>query len=649
MTLLAPLAGLFGAMLTLPVLVSFYLLRLRRRPLTLSSTMLWEQAAHDVQVNVPFRWIRPSLLLLLHLLILALFLLALARPAVITAGGGARRAFFLIDVSASMQATDAAGGLSRLDFARKRAIDVARTLGITRGDCSITVIAFAHEPSIVAPPTDTLSGLAGALAGIEPTDQLGRLEPALKLAETLITRAATEAESPGSAMVVVFSDGAFVDREPLSLAGAAVSYEPVSIARTDEAGNIAVVACSAARDENNPARARVFVRLQSTFRTERPVSLALLVDGELIRRHALLAPPMDSSGPGSIGRTFDIDVPDDALITCATAEGDLLACDDVASVYLPAPVRPRILLVYPDDSGPDPFLADALRELPSASYREAPLANYEAIADQLSGRMDLIVFDRTTPSRLPSVPTLTFGARLPGEPSSEPPATDGGFILTWDRRNPIMRDVSLDPVKVDRWLGPAPQDWLGTLGLVRDLALVRDGAIISLLQTRRADHALVRFELAQSNWPLNFSFPVFLFNAVDELTGAASSRSARSFSTTEPVVVRPLDERDGLILQGPMEIRIPQPGGEAGPVSLGIIPRAGVWRSARVDPPVIAVNLLNADESRLEAKSELVVAGARVRPADELAGPRELWPIFVAGAGVLLLIEWFVYAAHVRV
>ncbi|MBZ0172981.1 MAG: BatA domain-containing protein, partial [Phycisphaerales bacterium] len=74
MTLLSPGTMLLAASLTVPPLVVFYLLKLRRRPLRVTSTMLWEQAAHDMQVNVPLRWIRPNWLLLLHALILALLL-----------------------------------------------------------------------------------------------------------------------------------------------------------------------------------------------------------------------------------------------------------------------------------------------------------------------------------------------------------------------------------------------------------------------------------------------------------------------------------------------------------------------------------------------------------------------------------------------
>lgn len=649
MTFLAPLAGLVGTLVTLPPLLLFYFLRLRRRPLTVSSTMLWEQAAHDVQVNVPFRWIRPSVLLLLHLLILALFLLALARPAIEGGGGSAVRAFFLIDTSASMQATDAPDGAARLDAAKQRALEVGRRLMRAPGGCSITLITFAHDAAIASPPTDTLAGLRSALNAIRPTDQPGRLEPALRLVETLVSRVTGEDESPSAPIVSVFSDGALFDQSPLALAGATVTFEPVRVAPPPDAGNVAIVACSAARDDANPLRARLFVRLQSTFAQPQPVNLAIVLDGEVLDRHAIIVPAQDSFGPGSIGRTFDLDAPSDALIACAISADDLLPADNAAAVYLPSAVRPRVLLVHPDDSDADLFLADALREMPLGSLRIMPRQQYLALEEQVGGQFELLVFDRVGPSILPETPTLTFGSALPGEPVAAVPTDAAGLILSWDRRSPIMRDVALDAVQVDDWIGPAPRVRLETLGRVSDLALVRDGPVITLLQTRRADHLLVRFAVSDSNWPLHFSFPIFLFNAVEELTGAGASRSGSGYTTTDPVVVRVVAPTAQLQLRGPDDQRIARQNVDAGPLSLGVFPRAGVWQGAGIVPPAIAVNFTHADESRLASRGELTIGGTPARATAQLEGPRELWPFLIAAAGLLLIFEWFVYAARVRV
>ena len=62
------------------------MLRLRRQEITVSSSMLWRQVMQDRQANAPWQKLRRNLLLYLQLLVLALLVLALARPFVESAG-----------------------------------------------------------------------------------------------------------------------------------------------------------------------------------------------------------------------------------------------------------------------------------------------------------------------------------------------------------------------------------------------------------------------------------------------------------------------------------------------------------------------------------------------------------------------------------
>ena len=87
MGLVAPLALL--GLVTIPLIVAFYMLRLRRRERTVSSTFLWQQLVRDVEANAPWQRLRRSLLLLLQLL-LALLLVAGRGAARLGAAGGPR-------------------------------------------------------------------------------------------------------------------------------------------------------------------------------------------------------------------------------------------------------------------------------------------------------------------------------------------------------------------------------------------------------------------------------------------------------------------------------------------------------------------------------------------------------------------------------
>ncbi len=650
MTLLAPMSALFAGLIAFPVLLTFYMLKLRRRPLTVSATFLWEQAAHDVQGNVPLRWIKPTLLFLLHALILALFVLALGRPAIERQGPSSARAFFLFDISASMAATDGGNGITRLEQAKDQALKLARDLLNAPGRPEIAVITFAQDARIVSRPLDSLRELRTVLDDITPTDQPGRLEPALRLTESLIRAPADELASPSEPLVAVFSDGVFTDRTPLALSGARVTLAAIESKPLPDQGNIAIVACSAARDENRPAAALLFVRLESTFATDKPVAVAVIVDGELTRSYPVVIPAAGESAPGSIGKSFSIEVPGSAVVTAAITTEDLLETDNSASVYLPSPKRPRVLLVHPDDSPPDQSLKNVLEENPLRSLRIMTAGAYaQFAAERVASAIDLVVFDRVAPPVLPMVPTLSFGAFAQNIDLAPNSVAPGGFILSWDRASPLLAHVTLDAIQIARLEPDAEPESLARLGRVHELATARSGPVITQVETEAGPRVFVRFALGESNWPLHFSFAIFMLNAVETLTGSSASHASISFTTIEPVIARLERPASTIQLVGPETISIERTNDTPGLVSLGIIPRAGVYYANEISPPAIAVNMFSSIESRLGRRDSLVVGGIETPRLDATIGRREIWHWFIMAAAALLVIEWFVYAARVRV
>src|SRR3954466_12468087 len=97
------------------IIVTLYILKLRRRPVSVPFEKLWERILRDKEATSLFSQLKRLLSLLLQLALLALMLLALGdpRPAANVLEG--RNIVVLVDASASMKATDVAP--SRIDSA----------------------------------------------------------------------------------------------------------------------------------------------------------------------------------------------------------------------------------------------------------------------------------------------------------------------------------------------------------------------------------------------------------------------------------------------------------------------------------------------------------------------------------------------------
>src|SRR4028119_1911189 len=139
MNFLSPQNSVFA--LLLGAILLLYILRMKRRERTISSTMLWQTALRDLQANAPWQKLRSSLLMWLQLAFVALAVLALVRPAIKVLASGGQTVAIVLDSSASMQASDASP--SRFERARGEANRLISAL--SSGDSGTKLAAAAHK------------------------------------------------------------------------------------------------------------------------------------------------------------------------------------------------------------------------------------------------------------------------------------------------------------------------------------------------------------------------------------------------------------------------------------------------------------------------------------------------------------------------
>ncbi|MBP1704364.1 MAG: hypothetical protein H6Q36_103, partial [Chloroflexi bacterium] len=487
MPFVAPLALL--GLLFVPLVVAFWMLRLRRTDRVVSSTLLWKRFGEDREANVPWQRLRRSLLLLLQLLLVLVLALLAARPFVEHPAGLARELVIVIDASASMAATDATP--SRLEAAKAAALDALRDLP---AGGRVSVVEAGAVARIVANRTADTGRVREAIASIQAVPVATDLAEALRIASGL-------AAAGSDSQVLVATDAAV--RMPAGLTVAApVRVLPVGRERHNQA-----IVALAVRSAPTSVTRSVFVSVANLDKEPAEERLEVWGDGRLLEARDLFLDP--ETRANAVIDDVDRDV---AVVEVRLAGSDQLAYDDRAWAIVPPDRLLRILLV----SDGDPYLETALSYLPNAELYGVAPADYGASTKP--GLFDLVIFDGTLPAELPDVPTLAIApprsssiGTVTGtlaDPAIGRPAPD----------EPLLRYVDLTTLHVAEAVRLTLPDWARTVipGPGGDPLLysgVRHG-----LRT-----AVLAFEPRRSDLPLQVGFPILVSNLVGELVGASQA------------------------------------------------------------------------------------------------------------------------------
>ena len=630
--MITPLA-LIG-LLSLPVIVAFYMLRLRRRDVLVGSTFLWQQLVRDVEANAPWQRLRFSWLLLVQLLVAALVVGAAARPFTASQSDLAANVVLIVDTSTSMAARDGDG--ERIGEARERARAVVERM--PEGG-RVTVVAAADTASILVSESDDRAAAIEAIGDIEAAQAPGDLTDAFALASALAAR-----DSDSTVVVVTDASG---DRLPAAGIGAPVIVERVGA--TD--ANQAIAALSALRRAGG-AQLDVFVAVANHSASEAARRLEIYADGALIDARELVIPP-DQRSEALIGTV----PPATSVIEARLAGDDALGVDDRAFALAPDEETTRALVVGPGSA----FLESALALLPRLELFAVGEEGYEdamAEAGEDGAPYGLVVFDRVLPPSPPDVPALYIDPVEDGpygtiEGRLEAPALDRA-----DPAEPLLRFVDLTTVHIGRAREVEPATGLR--------AIVRTAAGTPLIGVgaeggRRL--AYIGFDLGESDLPLQTAFPLLMSNLVEYLLppGDGVLPSSMRLGQVATAVIDERIERVTVTTDAPAASPAREVPVRAGRLTLIGADAVGIRTITAVsDDPELngqmiartAVNLFSADESDIApGDPQRLVDMGRVPAADDgaaqLARAEWWWPLAFA-ALVLLALEWLLFHRPTR-
>jgi len=648
------MAGAILAASIIPPLILLYFLKLRRRTQPVACTLLWKRAVEDLRANAPFQRLRKSLLLFLQLLALILLVLAIMQPQLQAGSRRGGKTVLLIDVSASMTATDVNEGPTRLDEAKRRAKQRIEQLygagwfGSSAGQTM--VIAFSDHAEVVSRFTDSKPQLLNAIDRIQPSHGVSHIGEALTLARAYATNVDPEAAlTVHDSTLELFSDGRLADLDEQVLRGETMVYHRIG---SDDADNVAITAISIERPYDRPDSVEVFVSIVN-FNAE-PVTcdVQLSVD-EVVR--AIEEVVIGAAGPNPATGVLvpersnvvftPFRQPRGAVIEVAVLREDDLMADNVARLVVPPPKQLQIALVEPNS-----FVVKMVLEgVPTlAGIDLLSPSRYETLAAEGGlDRYDVVVLDNYAPpdGLMPPARYLTFGVTPPLAGFNEYATDQAQLVLDVKDEHPIFRFVSLDQLYVAKSNLIQPAD---------DVQVLVDGSAgpLILAVTRGPMQVIhVAFDPLDSNWPFLRSFVTFVVNAVDYLGHAGEALSNKGFSPGEALSTRlPVSATD---------IQLHLPDGSTKSIrpldptlmSWGPIELSGVYGLVWSIPGdetkysrAFAVNLLSEPEANIQVVQEILTTEEHV----QLAGGdgsqyTPLWPWAVGLCLALIMVEWWVY------
>ncbi len=655
MELLTPFTGLYAAAVAVPLLLLLYFLKLKRREMIVSSTLLWKRAVQDLQVNAPFQKLRRNLLLLLQLLALAGVLLALTGPMLALREGPGRRYVLLIDRSASMNATDVKP--SRLAAAKEQAKIFAKSMQggslVSLRDRSdhAMVIAFDRHAKVMCNFTSDQRQLIAAIEAVEPGDGTSQLGEA-------VTAARAFAQSPGEqdnvrsaeepAQLVLFSDGRITD-----LQGIVVAADELVFHRIGEApDNLAITAMNARRSYERPEQVEVFASLANYGSQAVTRDVQLAIDGNVHAVRSVTIPAAqagtgaDPARPGGVAVDFSLSYDQGGILEVRQLGADALACDDAAWSVLTPPKRLSVLLV----TAGNPVLESALQACPVARLDPCTPAGFDALDPAVfavAQPYDVIVLDNCVPAHPPRGRYFVWGTPPRGIDVNSPRELENQVIADWRAQHPVLQYVNLTNLFVARsHLLELPHD-------AEVLAEFNDSPALALLRREGSSYLVVGFDALQSNWPFEPGFILFCYNALNFLGTQGGLGEPDELRVGEPISLESVPPETSFTLTRPDASQVELKPDPSGTVRFAGTSRVGPYTVAAPDQPqrVYAVNLLDAEESRLEPRQEIVFSNVAVA-AQEQAVQRAnvpVWPVLILAALLLVCLEWVAYNLRVRI
>ena len=588
---------------TLPIVIIFYLLKRRRVAHLVSSTIIWKRFLNETQANSPFQKLRHNWLLIIQLIFLSLAIFALIRPYFSGKIESGRFVVVILDVSASMQATDVS--LNRFELAKG---EVNKMIDGMYDNDQMVLILSGGNTEVRQSPTSVKAILKKALDQVKVTDSPTRLLEAIKLSQNL-SRNRPKVE------VHLFSDGVSSDLDAFELQDLNLEYHRLG----KGGGNLGITSLEVRSNPEQLGQQSVFATIGNFSTNTMSSEVLLFFDDQMIGNRRLTVMPTNTAS-----LVFSSNQRTNGVFRMKLKNDDFLQVDNIGSVMGLTRRNVEVLLITKGNV----FLEKALR-----SIDDVNLIVKSSLTDS-TPNVDVVVLDSIRPTVWPSGNVMAINTQSTNwfQPSGlleSPP------IVDWKSAHPILRFVNFDNVQVAQSLNSELPTWMNPIVETQSVPLIAVGE-------NDANRCVwVGFNPLDSTWPLRVSFPIFIANAIDWL----DPKIVTNLSAGEPFSMRMAEKGSAVVVTLPDGEIVETSTMGNGEFVFADTFQQGVYHAKYGTNEIsFCVNLLDAAESAIESRDVLKLGKyGRVEATLPLDADKELWRWFAITCLLLLVFEWWFY------
>src|SRR5882724_3740331 len=590
--------------------ISIYLLKLKRRGLLISSSLLWREVLKNNAAESLFEKLRWWISLLLQVLFVALIVLALAQPKMSSVGDGST--VLIIDASASMQARSPVDlNRTRFELAQRAASNLVRSMPGTQ---SMMIMRLGANNDTLVPFTSEHEKLQASIDHALPSESPADIGGALTLAnEALVGKPHPK--------IVLVTDGGL---SPEIVAKSPIKPEMIQVGSPVD--NVGVTAFSVRQQYIDLPDYQLNFEISNYGSTDRVFDVKYYQNDDL-----LTTKPVSLHAHTSIQQTFADFSPKGGAVRVELDVDDAFSLDNKVFAYLPTRKTQRGLLV----TNGNLFLESALAADLTLDLKKISPSQFDANANY-----DLIIFDGIAPKYSGRANVLYLNPQGEFSPVQVQGELKQGVISEYNVQHPLLKYVSFKDLSIKNV--PKLKAGQGDVVLARagsdPIVMARDESgkrtVILAFDTKVSDKA---------DLPLRAAFPILIENALhwfanERLTEATAAPVGQSvqFETVKGSRAS-VKSPDGVVAPASTD-------GSFVPVQTGYYEVKSDDRSQ-----FVSANLVSASESDLNPRPGLDSVTNRIAQQSGGLFVNPIW-FYLALVGLALAaVEWFTYQRRITV